>query len=157
MQTLTPISSPSSISQPEWICVRYASYSARPFTVTIAAWSNQLKLKIKSHLILPEQPPQPECVSERGRALRNKKGRMDSTKSLRERRQQMRRGDEHRRQRIRQLSQFSHVSFQSFCNSWYSKYSRFSLNLSVSPPFHLPAPPHKNLWDRAEIHRVTER
>lgn len=42
-QTLTPISPPPSISQPERICVRYASYSARPFTVTISAWVNQLK------------------------------------------------------------------------------------------------------------------
>ena len=57
IQTLTPISPPPSISQPERICVRCASYSAQPFTVTISARGNQLKLKIKSHLILPDQTP----------------------------------------------------------------------------------------------------
>ena len=59
IQTLTPISPPPSISQPERICVRCASYSAQPFTVTIPARGNQLKLKIKSHLILPDQTPPP--------------------------------------------------------------------------------------------------
>lgn len=57
MQTLTPITPLPLISQPERICVQYASYSAQPFTVTVSARVNQLKLKIKSHLILPVQTP----------------------------------------------------------------------------------------------------
>lgn len=73
MQTLTPISSLSSISQPGRICVRYTSYSARPFTVTISARINQLKLKIKSHLILPEQPPQQEFMSKKVKGFKNER------------------------------------------------------------------------------------
>lgn len=53
--------------------------------MTISAGVNQLKLKIKSHLILPDQPPQQEFLSVRVKGFeRPRKGREEPAKEWRE-------------------------------------------------------------------------
>lgn len=59
MQTVTPVSPLSLISQPQSICVQYASYSACPFTATISARVNQLKLKNQISFNFARSPPPP--------------------------------------------------------------------------------------------------
>lgn len=57
LHTLAQISPLPSIWRAERIWVRYSACWARPFAETITAGVNQLKLEIKSHLILQDQPP----------------------------------------------------------------------------------------------------